>query len=313
MPSESADVGAPGGAQCVLAVDVGGTAVKAAVVDARGAAIAPVTVPTSSGAERVADQIAALTDELTAAAHARGLTPVALGVVTPGLVDDEAGTVLLAGNLGWRDVPMRALVEKRVSLPVAVGHDVRAGGLAEAVLGAGRDAGDHLFVAIGTGVAGAVMLDGAAYSGGGYAGEIGHIVVEPDGDACACGARGCLEAVASARAIARRYAERAGERAAAAEVAARAVAGDVHAVAVWDAAVAGLAEALRVCLCVFAPELVVVGGGLATAGEQLLDPLRAALSERLTFQRVPRVVPAELGERAGCLGAGLLAWREARS
>lgn len=295
-------------ADCVVAVDVGGTSVKAAVVDARGTANAAVTVPTSRGAEQVADQVAALADELTDAVHARGLAPVALGVVTPGLVDEHSGTVLLAGNLGWRDAPMRALVEKRVDLPVAFGHDVRAGGLAEAVLGAGRDAGDHLFLAIGTGIAGAVMLGGTAYSGGGYAGEIGHIVVEPGGDACACGARGCLEATASARAIARRYALRTGERVAAAEVAARAVAGDVHAVAVWDAAVIGLAEALRVCLCVLAPELIVVGGGLATSGDQLLEPLRARLAERLTFQRVPHVVAAELGERAGCLGAGLLAW-----
>lgn len=297
--------------ECVIAVDVGGTSVKAAVIDECGAALSPVSVPTPRGAERVADQIAALADELADAAHARELTPVALGVVTPGLVDDDTGTVLLAGNLGWQDVPMRALVAKRSTLPVAFGHDVRAGGLAEAVLGAGRGAGDHLFVAIGTGVAGAVMLGGTAYSGGGYAGEIGHIVVEPDGDACACGGRGCLEAVASARAIARRYAERVGEPVAAAEVATRAAAGDVHAVAVWDDAVAGLVEALAAYLCVLAPEIVVVGGGLATAGEQLLGPLRARLSERLTIQRVPRVLPAELGERAGCLGAGLLAWRAA--
>lgn len=297
---------------CVLAVDVGGTAVKAAVMNERGAAIAPLSVPTARGdAETVAEHIGELATELTDTAHGHGLSPVALGVVVPGLVDEDTGRVLLAGNLGWRDVPMRALVEKRSTLPVAFGHDVRAGGLAESMLGAGRGARDHLFLALGTGVAGAVMLDGAAYSGGGYAGEIGHVVVEPDGDVCACGGTGCLETVASARAIARRYAERGGEWVPAAEVAARAAAGDTDAIAVWDAAVAGLVEALAAYLSVLAPELIVVGGGLATAGEQLLDPLRARLSERLTFHRVPRVVPAELGERAGCLGAGLLAWRAA--
>lgn len=294
---------------CVIAVDVGGTAVKAAVVDRHGAAIARLSVPTSrDGPAGVVEQIGLIAEELTHGAHERRMTPVGLGVVVPGRIDEAAGVVALAGNLGWRDVPLRALVEKRTGLPVSLGHDVRAGGLAEFTLGASRGAGDHLFLAIGTGVAGAIMLGGEAYGGGGYAGEIGHVVVEPDGVECGCGGRGCLEMVASAGAIARRYAERSGDRVNAAEVAARAATGEAIAVAVWHEGVDALVIALAGYAFALAPELVVVGGGLAGAGEQLLAPLRDRLADRLGFQRMPTVVGAELGELAGCLGAGLLAW-----
>jgi glucokinase len=230
--------------------------------------------------------------------------PAAIGLVVPGVVDEAAGLAVFSANLGWRDLPLRDLLEERTGLPVAFGHDVRAGGLAEGALGAARGVRDFLFLALGTGVAGAAVLDGRPYAGGGYAGEIGHVVVEPGGRECGCGARGCLETVASAGAIAARY----GHGATAAQVAARCAAGDPDARRVWREAVDALAGALAMYVGALAPAAIVVGGGLAEAGDQLLAPLGAALDERLTFQRRPRLCRAALGDQAGRLGAALLAW-----
>lgn len=296
--------------ECVIAVDVGGTAIKAALVGDQGQVLHSHCVPTdqAGGADGVIDQIATIVTDLESVAARSGWNPLAVGVAVLGLVDDEAGVAVLSANLGWRDVPIRRLLEKRIRLPLAFGHDVRAGGLAEAVLGAGRGAGDHLFLAIGTGVAGALMIGGMPYVGSGYAGEIGHVVVDPDGRVCGCGGRGCLETVASASAIARAYGDSTGETVAAAEVAARAAAGDEVAERIWARAVDALAVGLAVYVSLLAPPLVVIGGGLATSGDQLLVPLRRRLAEVLSFQRQPEIVPARLGDQAGCLGAGLLAW-----
>jgi glucokinase len=214
---------------------------------------------------------------------------------------------VFSANFGWRELPLRRLLEERTGLPVAFGHDVRAGGLGEGALGAARGVRDFLFLALGTGIAGAAVLDGRPYAGGGYAGEVGHVVVEPGGRRCGCGARGCLETVASARAIAERY----GDEATAAQVAARCAGGEARACAVWSGAVAALADALAMYVSVLAPELIVVGGGLSEAGDQLLRPLDAALGERLTFHRRPRLRRAALGDQAGRLGAALLAWERA--
>jgi glucokinase len=297
---------------CVVAIDVGGSAIKAGLVDERGELLSARTVPTdqTAGADGVLAQIVASAQELQTEAVRAGRTPVAVGLAVLGLTDDEAGVAVLSANAGWRDVPMREPLREKTQLPVAFGHDVRAGGLAEAVLGAGRGAGDHLFLAIGTGLAGAVMLGGEPYRGTGFAGEIGHIEVDsPSAGPCGCGGTNCLETVVSARALARHYTERTGQQVNAAEVATRAAAGDPVAAELWQELVDALAAGLTMYCSLLAPGLVVVGGGFAAAGEQLLEPLRARLAERLSFQKPPELVPAELGEQAGCLGAGLLAWQ----
>lgn len=300
------------GAECVIAVDVGGTAIKAGLVDERGELLSASSTPTdaSAGADGVLAQIVERAQQLQAEATQAGRTPLAVGLAVLGLTDDESGVAVLSANAGWRDVPMREPLREKTQLPVAFGHDVRAGGLAEAVLGAGRGAGDHLFLAIGTGLAGAVMLGGEPYRGTGFAGEIGHIEVDsPSAGPCGCGGTNCLETVVSARALARHYADRTDERVNADVVAARAAAGDAVAGELWQELVDALAAGLRMYCSLLAPGLIVVGGGFAAAGEQLLEPLRAALKHRLSFQKVPVLVPAELGEQAGCQGAGLLAWQ----
>jgi glucokinase len=260
-------------------------------------------------------------------AWADGLRPVAAGVVVPGVVDEVSGVAEWSVNLRFRTVPLRGLLSARLGLPTALGHDVRAGALAEARLGGGRTARRMLFVAIGTGIAGGYVVDGRIDAGAhGASGEIGHIVVRsgPDAPACSCGARGCLEALASAAAIARAYAARQEEKPfrtkgdgpmalRAEQVAERAVAGEAEAVGVWGEAVAALADGLLTAIALYDPEVIVLGGGLAEAGAVLFDPLREALRTRRTFHRLPLLVPAELGDQAGCLGAALLALDLARA
>jgi glucokinase len=300
----------PAVTSAMIAIDVGGTGMKCAVIDARGVIRHAERHPTGAerGPEAVVETILSVAEGLAGKARADELTPVAAGVVVPGVVDEVRGVAVYAANVGFRDVPLRERVATRLGLPVALGHDVRAGGLAEALLGAGRGYDEVLVVPIGTGIASAYVVGGRTFAGAhGAAGEIGHIVVRPGGPRCGCGGRGCLEAVASAAAVARNYRDRTGSPATAAEVVARAEAGETAAVVVWQETVDALADGLLTGLTLFDPQLIVLGGGLAEAGDALLVPLRAAIAGKLTFQRMPEMVRARLGDEAGCLGAGLLA------
>jgi len=288
----------------VVALDVGGSAMKGAVLNERGRVVAFHRWPTSTsdGPDAVVGAVMGAVDELLR--HAEGA--VAIGLVVPGLVDDLAGIALHSENIGWRDVPFRELVAERSGLPVGFGHDVRAGGLAERTLGAARGVDDVLFLPIGTGISGAMYVAGALIKNK-YAGELGHIDVG-SGEPCACGARGCLETAASGASIAKRYNRATGGSAAGAqEVLTLMAAGDQAAAVVWDRALDALARALATYTSLLAPELIVIGGGLSGAGEVLLEPLRGRLRELLVWQREPRIVAALLGENAACLGAGLLA------
>lgn len=298
----------------VIALDVGGTGMKAALVADDGTLLHEARRATGRerGPDAVVETIQDFAAELLRTGEERfGRPASAAGVAVPGIVDAESGIAVYAANLGWRDVPLRALIGRRLGgIPVALGHDVRTGGLAEGRIGAGRGADRFLFVPLGTGIAGAIGIAGRIEAGAhGYAGEIGHIVVRPGGPACGCGQRGCLETLASASAVSRAWAAACGDPAADAAQCAEAVeAGDERAREVWLAAVGALADGLVTAITLLDPRTLIIGGGLAEAGETLFTPLRAAVEERVTFQRLPHIVPAALGDTAGCLGAGLLAW-----
>jgi glucokinase len=298
----------------VIALDVGGTGMKAALVGVDGTLLHEARRPTGRerGPDAVVESILRFAAELRAYGQKHlGQSALAAGVAVPGIVDADDGIAVYAANLGWRDVPLRALVADRIGgVPVALGHDVRTGGLAEGRIGAGKGADRFLFVPLGTGIAGAIGIAGRIEAGAhGYAGEIGHIVVRPDGPDCGCGQRGCLETLASAAAVTRAWAEASGDPDADAADCAKAVeSGDQRAVRVWHDAVDALAAGLVTALTLLDPRTLIIGGGLAEAGETLFTPLRAAVEERVTFQKLPAIVPAALGDTAGCLGAGLLAW-----
>ncbi|MFJ3586032.1 ROK family protein [Streptomyces sp. NPDC090127] len=298
----------------VIALDVGGTGMKAALVAADGTLLHEARRATGRerGPDAVVDTILDFAAELRAYGLERyGEPAAAAGVAVPGIVDADRGIAVYSANLGWRDVPMRTLLSERLgAIPVALGHDVRTGGLAEGRIGAGNGADRFLFVPLGTGIAGAIGIGGTIEAGAhGYAGEIGHIVVRPGGTECGCGQRGCLERYAGAAAVSEAWAAASGDPKADAADCAKAVeSGDPRAVRVWQAAIDALADGLVTALTLLDPRTLIIGGGLAEAGETLFTPLRAAVEERVTFQKLPAVVPAALGDTAGCLGAGLLAW-----
>ncbi|WP_435748629.1 ROK family protein [Microbacterium sp. PMB16] len=293
----------------VLAFDVGGTDIKSALFDADGTALGlrrtPTPIVDGDRTQVLLDRLEVLAAELRAA-HP-DVVPQAVGLVVPGIVDADAGLGIFASNLGWHDAPLRDLASARLGLPVAFDHDVRAASWAERRLGGARDYADAVVLVIGTGIAGALLVGGVPYTAGGYAGEIGHSPIA-DGPICPCGARGCLEAVASAGAIARRYREATGiVPDGAKDVIARAAAGDAVAAEIWNSALDALTMSLAQLTAVVAPEAVVIGGGLSRAGGALFDELRTRLAARLSFHRIPALVAAELSGNAGLLGAALRA------
>jgi glucokinase len=299
-----------GAGQSVLAFDVGGTDTKAAIVDGDGRIIDVRRTPTPRGgsdpASDVVRSLAALATDI--AERNRGLIPVAAGVSVPGLVDETTGIGLYSASIGWRDAAIRDMAAHALQLPIAFGHDVRAAGVAEHRLGIAAEFTDVMVVVIGTGIAGALILDGTPYIGGGYAGELGHSLSDPRGDVCVCGARGCLETISSASAISRLYAAATGRRVAGArEVYAAAQAGEAEAREIWERAIRALGEALARVSAVIAPEAIIIGGGLAQAGAGFFDPLESHLRALMKVSRRPVLLPARLGENAGLIGTALAA------
>jgi glucokinase len=278
-------------------VDVGGTTIKAVLVDQDGVVLrerrAPTPTPDPDGT-RVTDAVA----EVVGALEVGPGTPT--GVVVPGIVDEERGVAVLSANVGFQDAPLAALLAERLGGPVAFGQDVRAGALAERHDGAARDAeGPVAFVPVGTGVAAAILLDGEPLVAGGWAGEIGQQLLVHGPHA---GLR--VEQVASAAATARRAGCPDAHT-----VAGRVAAGDPAAREVWDQTVDVLAGALAGLTTAVGAATVVVGGGLGQSGPLLLDPLAEALARHLPGLRVPRLLSAHHGDRAAALGAALLADR----
>lgn len=290
----------------VLAVDLGGTQVKAELVGPDGAVLGSAERDTPrSGADDIFAAVCGLARRLVSAT---GVRPERVGLAVPGIVDLVSGTGILSANLGWRDAPVARTVARDLDLPVVLAHDVTAAGLAEHRLGAGRGSDDVVVVVVGTGISAALVVSGRIVTGGiQQAGELGHVVVRPSGPCCGCGRRGCLEAVASAAAIARAYSAASGTPVhGAAEVHDR-LGSDALADAVWAEAVSALADGILAATGLLGSSRIVVGGGLSRAGEALLAPLRDHLRDRATVEAVPDVVVAQLGARAGLVGAALAA------
>lgn len=297
--------------ELVIGVDVGGTTLKAAILDSEGREYRRSELPTPRhlGPEAVVaatiDVIVGLRAHVLPTARLRGV-----GVVVPGVVDAQQGIALYSANIGWRELPLRQIVEEAVGLPVVIDHDVRAAGLAELEWGAARGFQELLFVALGTGVAAAVITNGRVWVGAtGQAGELGHLPVVPDGEWCACGQRGCTETYASAAALSRRYSAAAGVSVPAADVISRAEADDPLARRVLNDAIAALGRALVNYVLLMDPELILIGGGMAASGEALLDPLMREVQAGLAWRSAPRIANGQFAGDAGRKGAGLVAWR----
>jgi glucokinase len=293
---------------------------KCGLVAADGAVLHRETRPTPradarDGGRAVLDALLETVVELGQKAAAEGHRVRAIGVVVPGVIDAEHGTVG-AENLEWVGTPVLAELKAAITedVPIVLAHDVRAGGYAEFRQGALAGTTNSMFLPLGTGIAAAMIVDGSLVSGDGYAGELGHskFIHGDAAELCACGQWGCLETVASAAALARRYAARTGRTVdGAREVMELLAAGDPDAAQVWQDALTALIDALVLYTTLVAPTRIAIGGGLIGAGETLLQPLREGVHARLTFQREPEIVAAVLGEEAGMLGAAQMAWDRA--
>jgi glucokinase len=277
-------------------------------------------VPTPAGEMEVLDAIAAVASEVAGGKEIRGV-----GVGVPGLVDRE-GVLRFAPNIpGVVDLPIRAELEVRLGTPVRVDNDATCAAWGERQVGAAQGYDDVILVTLGTGIGGGIVAGGALLRGAnGFAGEIGHMVIDPDGDPCPCGQRGCWERYASGGGLGR-LGQRAAAEGRAARVLARAggdpqlVRGEHITVAAADGdaeARAVLAElgwwvalGLANLANVFDPQAFVLGGGLVEAGDLLLGPVRTAFAGLLTgaAHRPPvDIIPATLGEHAGAIGAACL-------
>lgn len=295
-----------------LGLDIGGTKIAVGLTDPDGTLVHTAIRPTpvSGGADQVWVAVAAMIADAICAA---GGAVTGVGIASAGPVDLDAGTVSPINIGSWRGFPLRDRVAAAVpGVPVRLGGDGLCMALGEHWRGAGRDARFLLGVVVSTGVGGGLVLDGAPYDGRtGNAGHVGHVVVEPEGERCACGGRGCVETVASGPSMvrwARANGWAAAPGAGAKELGAAAVAGNALALAAFRRGATALAAMIASVAAVCDLDLVVIGGGVAKSGPLLLDPLRAALADhaRLDFVAGLRVVPAQLGGEAGLLGAARL-------
>ncbi|GAB2965023.1 ROK family protein [Streptomyces heilongjiangensis] len=300
----------------VAALDIGGTKIAGALVDDHGRILVRAQRPTPAreDADTVMRAVEEVLGELTAAPRWDAATAVGIGSAGP--VDASAGTVSPVNVPGWRGFPLVDRVRAATDgLPVELIGDGVAITAAEHWQGAARGHDNALCMVVSTGVGGGLVLGGRLHAGPtGNAGHIGHISVDLDGDPCPCGARGCVERIASGPNIARRALENGwrpgpdGDTSAAA-VAAAARAGDPVAVASFERAAQALAAGIAATATLVEIDIAVIGGGVANAGDVLFAPLRAALKDYATLSFVQHltIAPAEMGTDAGLVGAAAAA------
>ncbi|MER9353378.1 ROK family protein [Mesorhizobium sp. M0514] len=308
-----------------LAFDLGGTALRGALVESDGRIVAHASAPTLAGAgsEAVIGQIVALAGTLLRE-HPQA-NVAGIGVGAPGPLDPKAGIVIAPPTLaGWHDVPLIDILGQHFGLPVRLENDANAAALGEWRFGAGRGSGSLVFVTVSTGIGGGVVADGHIYHGRrGLAAEIGHMTITGEGDRCFCGAVGCFEAVASGTALGRRATRLTAPGdgsllrrlsndgdVSARHVVEAAKAGDANALDLIEAEAQWLGIGFTNLLHLYSPDLIVVGGGLSNGFDLLVPSIRAVIQQRAmpAYRDVP-VVQAELGDRAGLIGAAsLILW-----
>jgi glucokinase len=288
----------------VVALDIGASRIKGALVAGNGRRLTELRYPTrrTDGPKAVLRRVCQVAAWLADSA-ADPDDVAAAGVAVCGAVD-QAGLVTSV-NLGWAGTDVGTAVARHIGMPVTVINDARAGAIGEGDLGAARDIGDFLYVSLGTGIGGAIVQDGRLLAGAhSQAGELGHITVDPGGEVCACGARGCLQTIMSAAAIEARWLDKFGEPLEARHVVDRVRGGDPVATSLWEEAVSALAAGLLTAMSLIDPMTIVVGGGLAGAGPLLVDPLTRSIQRQAkSFHVVAELRLATLGDWSNCAGA----------
>jgi len=311
----------------VLAVDLGGTKIITAIVSANGQIVAKERYLTlaDEGPQAVINRLLSAVDNIL---NLKNIDPSQLNsisIAAAGGIDVARGLVTLSAHLpDWHNVPLRDIVSDRYGVSTFLLNDASATTLGEHRFGAGRGVNNLILLTVGTGIGGGIIIDGRLYNGpSGSAGEIGHMTIDVNGPRCVCGNIGCLELLVSGTSIEREARRRIaqGEMSSLVEVAGRM--GDITAEEIGVAARGGDSLALDIIaeaatylgvgmtnlVNIFNPEMIIVGGGVAELGELLLDPARQVVRERAfpVSTRAVRIVPAELGDEAGVLGAAVFA------
>lgn len=305
-----------------IGVDIGGTKIAAGLVSESGEIVDSLSEPTPDDSARIPEVVASLVHRLSGDEKAAGI-----GIGAAGFVGEDRSTVRFAPNIDWREEPLGQRVAKLVDLPVVVENDANAAAWGEFRFGAGEDTDDLLLITVGTGVGGGIVHGGQLFRGGfGVAAEIGHMRVVPDGILCGCGQRGCFEQYGSGSALVRD----ARERVAAGDPGAEAIAaladgitgpavtrlaqqGDPLAVDLLADLGRWIGEGAAVLATILDPSVIAIGGGVASAGDLLMDSLIKAFAEHLPArahrpQAALRL--AALGNEAGIIGAADLARTE---
>ncbi len=311
-----------------IGIDIGGTKIAGAVVSEDGEIVVDDRVATPAGdSEKIVDEVVAMVTRLAAGRDIR-----AAGVAAPGFIDTAQSTVYYTPNISWRHEPLRERLLARLDMDITIDNDANAAGWAEFRFGAGRFATDMTMLTIGTGVGGAIVTQDRLFRGGYGAGaELGHMRVVPDGLPCGCGARGCIEQYGSGRALLRManaiadvggiglglasLREEKGELTGN-DVASLIVDGDAGAIQALRELGSWLGQSCASLSAVLDPQLFVFGGGVAIAGDLLLDPIREAFLAHLPargFHPEPEFTIAQLVNDAGVVGAADLARLHAQS
>lgn len=309
----------------VVGVDLGGTKIHTVLADGRGQVKAEIVVPTKAE-EGVDVVLNTLIQSITSLTHAAGLALHkrdirGVGVGAPGPLDTRTGVVYVAPNLGWRNVPLKSRLEAALQLPVLIDNDANLAALGEQRFGAGQRVSPLICLTLGTGIGGGIIIDHQLYRGvSDGAGEVGHMTVEPDGPRCNCGNYGCLEVMASGSAIARLAREAVAQGRARGiltraggdpgKITARVVVhaatdGDEEARSIVERAGRYLGIGVANLINLFNPAMIVLGGGLVQSGPLLFAAMEREVERRAFghLRQAVKIVPAQLGERAGALGA----------
>lgn len=312
----------------VVGIDLGGTKILAGLVSSDNQVLgrAKRATPAQDGGGAIVEAIVACTHEALENAGLNRSQIGAIGIGSPGPLDVAAGVILFSANLNVKNFPLGPEVSSLLDCPVVVGNDVRVGGYAELRLGAGRGYQDIIVTFVGTGIGGCLIQGGEIITGStGNAGELGHMILKAGGPRCGCGARGCMEALASKTAIARRVDKavrkglptvlgekmaRKGGRLKSRDLAEAVMNKDLVALKEVQRAAHFLGLGLANLINVFGPEIVIVGGGVAGAlGDSYMDLVRASARTHILTDPAAtiRIERAGLGDNAGILGAALLA------
>ena len=312
--------------QHYLGIDLGGTHIAAGVVTADGQVLSKAERPTLAERhyeEVIRDMGGACLDALEKAGlQASDMAGIGIGI--PGLADNTTGRVIFCTNLGWHDVPLVEQLQRYIQLPVYIDNDATVAGYAESVAGVSKGLSSSVFLTLGTGVGGGIVIGDKPWTGAhGVASEIGHLTIVVDGEQCTCGKKGCLERYCSATAIIRMARQRTEGKPDSAillaaggdpkKITARIVIdlakqGDPLATEIFDIYTKYLAIAVNIITSFLDPEMVVLGGGVSHAGQFLLDHVNRKIPSYLMFKTLPypTLALAELGNDAGLIGAALI-------